>query len=166
MTDIAPADIQFEVNGTPAPGGSKKVFSIRRQGFHTGRFIVTDDAKHNKEWRAVVAAAARAAKLPMLDGPIFLSVVFYMPRPKSHFWGINRIRTVASLRADAPYYHTTKPDATKLLRSTEDALTGILWKDDAQIVIQVVQKLYVPTSREQPGASIQVQTRPQHPCPK
>jgi Holliday junction resolvase RusA-like endonuclease len=34
------------------------------------------------------------------------------------------------------------PDATKLLRGLEDALTGVVWHDDAQIVSQHVEKRY------------------------
>lgn len=48
--------------------------------------------------------------------------------------------------------HTVKPDATKLWRSTEDALTGIAWRDDAQISVQVVEKRY----GSQSGALIQI----------
>ncbi len=35
-----------------------------------------------------------------------------------------------------------KPDATKLVRALEDALTRIVWKDDAQVVTQVVHKRF------------------------
>ena len=35
-----------------------------------------------------------------------------------------------------------RPDATKLVRAVEDALTGLVWRDDAQVVIQTVRKRY------------------------
>ena len=72
-----------------------------------------------------------------------------MPRPKGHY---RTGKNALILRKNAPEHPTTKPDATKLLRSTEDALTGILWKDDAQIWCQNVTKTY----GECPGAQIQV----------
>jgi Holliday junction resolvase RusA-like endonuclease len=37
---------------------------------------------------------------------------------------------------------TVKPDLTKLLRAVEDALTGVVWRDDSQIIHQVVNKEY------------------------
>jgi Holliday junction resolvase RusA-like endonuclease len=35
-----------------------------------------------------------------------------------------------------------KPDVLKLARAVEDALTGILYRDDAQIVTEVLRKRY------------------------
>ena len=32
--------------------------------------------------------------------------------------------------------------ATKLIRAVEDALTGIVWRDDAQVAVQKVAKVY------------------------
>jgi Holliday junction resolvase RusA-like endonuclease len=52
-------------------------------------------------------------------------------------------------------YPTNPPDATKLLRSTEDALTGIVWKDDKLIVDQLVSKNYQRPGIY-PGAKITV----------
>ena len=31
---------------------------------------------------------------------------------------------------------------TKLVRAVEDALTGLVWRDDAQVVVQTVRKRY------------------------
>lgn len=53
------------------------------------------------------------------------------------------IQTVG--RPSAPHYPAVKPDATKLVRAVEDALTGICWRDDAQIVNQDVRKRYADT---------------------
>jgi Holliday junction resolvase RusA-like endonuclease len=49
---------------------------------------------------------------------------------------------------------TTKPDADKLLRGCTDPLTGVLWKDDAQVIEAVVRKTYV--SDRPAGARITV----------
>lgn len=133
-------DVSLFVPGVPAPGGSKTVFRTP-----SGKVNVTDaGGERNKNWRAVVATVAYAhfRGLPM-DGPLEVSVVFVMPRPKSHF------RRNGTLRPNAPRLHTNKPDATKLWRSTEDALTGILWRDDSTICRQAVEKVYgdVPGAR-------------------
>lgn len=135
--------IRFSVPGIPRPGGSKRAFLHPK----TRQIIVKDDAKQNREWRATVADfAQRAFSGDPLAGILRLTVVFTMPRPKNHY------RVNGDLKPTAPIYHANRPDATKLLRSTEDALTGLIWRDDAQIAEQVVRKIY----GEKPGAEITV----------
>ena len=139
--------IEFFVPGTPAPGGSKKAFYNPK----AARAFITDDSKRSRPWKALVsdfALQAMAGRVP-LNGPLAVLMVFVLPRLKGHFGtGKNATR----LKDSAPKWHTTKPDATKLLRSTEDACTGILWRDDAQIAQQEARKRYGDT----PGAWILV----------
>jgi Holliday junction resolvase RusA-like endonuclease len=136
--------LRFTVLGKPEPAGSKRAFTNPR----TGKAMVVDANKNAAPWKQQVAGAARVAfydeaghRRPsaLLEGPISLSVRFYVKRPRGHYGtGKNADR----LRRSAPRYPTTKPDATKLLRGVEDALTGIVWRDDAQIVDQYVAKRY------------------------
>lgn len=125
--------IHFFVHGRPSPGGSKRYVGHSK----AGRAILVDmGGKHTKDWRECVAQAARIAhRKPPLDCPLRLKVVFYMKRPGAHF---NKL----GLRENAPVWHTNAPDATKLLRSTEDALKGILWRDDCLVTVQHVEKRY------------------------
>jgi Holliday junction resolvase RusA-like endonuclease len=51
-------------------------------------------------------------------------------------------------------HHTTKPDTTKLLRATEDALRGIAWADDNQVCEQHAFKLY----GMRPGVHVFIET--------
>ena len=147
-----PGTIRFEVRGVPAPGGSKTVQFPRRGGkiqYRAGSpvFFVRDDAgKKNTDWRRAVASACRVAMngAPPLGGPLSLRVVFWMPRPKS----LRRGRA----------YPAVRPDATKLLRATEDALTGIAWRDDAQVCEQAVSKRYADDGRC--GATIEISNLP------
>lgn len=132
-------NVSFFVPGIPAPGGSKRGFAFRRKNGTTG-VSITEDCKRSSPWRAVVqhaaATAARETGTALLPGvPLVLGVTFYMPRPKSHFGK-------HGVKATAPAYPATKPDATKLLRPLEDACKGILWVDDAQIVDQHARKFY------------------------
>ena len=144
--------ITFRVHGTPKPGGSKKAFVHPHAKNKAGKpmVIVMDACKGNKEWRDAVAAAAREAyEGPLLGSPLVFSVEFYLPRPKSHY-GTGKKSDV--LKLSAPKYHTKSPDLTKLLRSTEDALTGVVWRDDAQVVETLVGKRYDKIT----GASITI----------
>jgi Holliday junction resolvase RusA-like endonuclease len=137
--------ISFWVPGIPQPGGSKRAFVNRK----TGRVIVTEDAKHNKTWRASVAQAARDETTAVLQGPLSVRFEFVFVRPAAHY---GKRRGVEYLKPSAPPYPAKRPDASKLTRSTEDALTGILWRDDSQIVTQFATKRYGP----QAGALITV----------
>ncbi len=139
--------VSFFVSGIPAPGGSKTAFRHNK----TGKIIVRDSCERNKSWRERVAWTAREEyqREPM-KGPLSILAEFTMPRPKSHY---GTGRNAGRVRDCAPSGHTVKPDATKLWRAAEDALTGILWADDAQIVKQVVIKQY----GERPGLWIGVE---------
>lgn len=146
--------IEFFVPGIPKPGGSKRAFRNRK----TGGIIITEDCKGNKDWRACVKMFARESYSgPPLNGPLKVWATFYMPRPKGHY---GTGKNEGTLKPSAPEYPTTTPDATKLWRSTEDALTGILWRDDAQIVTQIISKEYADycfDHFQEPGVKIAAQ---------
>lgn len=129
--------IAFTVWGEARPAGSKRAFPHPT----TGKIIVTDSSgKAGKDWRRAVAdAAAEAAPDEVLVGPVAVTMTFYRRRPKSHH------RTGANahlLRDSAPPFPTTRPDVLKLARACEDAMTGIVYADDAQIVRQHLHKRY------------------------
>lgn len=130
--------ILFTVIGTPKPGGSKTAFPTK-----SGRIAIVDaSGKKGREWRQDVkheALRAMEGKEILENCAIDISATFHMPRPKSHYFTGKR---AGVLRPDAPLYHTHKPDATKLIRSVEDACTGIVWKDDCMIARQYVVKVY------------------------
>ncbi len=133
--------MKFFVAGLPAPGGSKKAFRWRAKDGRTGTSIVDAGGVKNKNWRAAVSYAAHEAmtaeqRFVPFKGPIYLSIVFMLPRPAGHFGKHgNLLRSAAA-------WPLKRPDTTKLLRSTEDALTHVVWMDDAQVVEMVVCKIY------------------------
>lgn len=134
MTEIA-----FTVLGRAQPAGSKKAFVNR----HTGKVIVTEDAKKSKPWQQQIGDTALAHRHhlegQLLDGPLDLDVTFVLARPKGHF---RTGKNAHLVRDTAPPRPAVKPDTTKLLRAVEDALTGVLWRDDAQVVDQSARKVY------------------------
>jgi Holliday junction resolvase RusA-like endonuclease len=132
--------LAFVVLGRPQPAGSKRAFPIRRAGKVTGVAVV-DDAKRSAPWKDSVAAAANMAHAggPPLLGPLELTVDFYLARPAGHYGtGRNHER----VKPSSPAFPAVRPDATKLVRAVEDALTGLVWRDDAQVVVQAVRKRY------------------------
>lgn len=123
--------IRFTAYGVAAPKGSTKAFYVKS----LGRAIVTADNKRTKPWQQEVAGAAVAARAAadgrawaITEDAIVLDVTFYLPRPKSLPKRIVE--------------HCKKPDLDKLLRATKDALTGVLWRDDAQVVALTGAKAY------------------------
>lgn len=122
--------MRFTVLGTPIPQGSTKAFN-RKGGGHP---IVTADNPATKPWRRLVAAAAMQAGVPMVspETPMAVGVVFCFERPAS---------------AKKRRYPTVRPDLDKLVRSCLDALTGIAWVDDAQVVALNVSKAYSSPAR-------------------
>lgn len=142
--------IEFFVPGIPRPAGSKRGFPIRRKGGKLGVAMADASGAAGKAWRvAVIAAVSEHWKEAPIDGPISLAVEFVMPRPASHF---GKKKGAPYLKPNSPTWHTSKPDRTKLLRAIEDAMTGVVWRDDAQVVAGVVSKRY----GQRPGAHVQV----------
>lgn len=129
--------IVFTVYGVPAPAGSKKGFYNHK----AKRVIITDDSKRSRPWKAQIsdAAAEAMAGAPLLEGPLVVALTFIVPRPKGHF---GSGRNAGVVKASAPESPTVKPDLLKLARAVEDALSGIVYRDDSQIVVETLHKLY------------------------
>jgi Holliday junction resolvase RusA-like endonuclease len=111
---------EIEVFGEPASQGSHSVIN--------GRIVQVNSAKH-KKWRNAVAFAALdlvGADFELIDEPVKLSVIFYLPRPKT-------------ATRDFP---SVMPDLDKLIRSVGDSLTGTILQDDSRIIEIHAQKRY------------------------
>jgi len=127
--------VAFRVRGKAAPAGSKTAYPVKTGNFT--RCIVADACKTLKPWQADVKCAAFTAyELPIHKGPVSVYMVFYQKRPKAHF------RKGGELKPDAPLYHVGRPDVLKLARGVEDAMTGVIYKDDAQIIDEKIYKRY------------------------
>jgi Holliday junction resolvase RusA-like endonuclease len=147
---VAPA-VTITVRGLPAPQGSKR---------HVGRGIMIESSKHVKPWRQDVKYAALEAigdEWQLLDGPLLVAMTFAFARPKSHY---RTGRNAHLLRDNAPTRPTGVPDLSKLVRSTEDALTGVVWVDDSRVVEYArLGKFYAGTGPgipTEPGCLIRV----------
>lgn len=152
----AGAAIAFVVYGDPAPQGSKS-FKGMRASAKTGKQvpILVESSEKVDPWRARVEGAARQTKLGRrgfpLTGPLEMGVIFSLSRPVR----MPEERVVGGIALPMCY-----PDTSKLLRSTEDALTSAgVWLDDAQVVnFRELGKRYVgePGALDRPGAVVRV----------
>ena len=85
-----------------------------------------------------------------MGNAILLSVTFVFARPKSHF------RANGELKPTAPRHCTGRiGDVSKLVRAVEDAMTGIVYNDDAQIIDLIAHRRFA-NDREQPCAIITI----------
>lgn len=110
--------------GKPAVAGSKTVVPTA-QGPRVLDGGSNSAREHRRHWRATlqqIAVDEMGVQSPF-DGPIACSFMFFMPVPKSM---AKRLHYVAQ--------PTKRPDLTKLVRAAEDALSGIVWVDDSQVV--------------------------------
>lgn len=120
-------EIRFRVEGKAQTKGSAKGFVGRSKTTGKLRAFIVNDNTANKSWAKTVAVeAARHRPSTLLTGPIGVQYLFIRKRPHRP-------------RCPCPI---TKPDLDKLVRSLNDALTGIIWKDDAQVIQSSESKVY------------------------
>lgn len=132
-TSYHPLDVQFCVVGRPQPKGSTRAFYSPK---HARILTWADNRERLKPWEDCVRAAARRAvgrseQYPLWPAgiPVRIEVTFVLTRPT---------RSPGRRRG----WPSVKPDLSKLVRGLEDALTGIVYGDDAQIVSLTARKVY------------------------
>ncbi len=146
--------LEIVVRGIPAPQGSKRFVGHAK----SGRGIMIESSARVKPWRQDVKEAARMAcenagfygdRLPAIKGACRVEMIFTLPKPKS----APKTRIT---------YPDRKPDLSKCIRSTEDALTDVLcFEDDARIIDIVSGKRYPNEgidALDTPGAVIRIRS--------
>jgi len=147
------AVIEFQVFGSAVPQRERSFVA----GGRMGRYVT----KGTKDWRAVIRVQAvnhKPEALPL--GAIRLAVEFVLPRPgyldkPKYYWRCKSRKCgwkgnpcgelpdgelfcprcgneVTDPVATPP--HTVKPDWENCWKPAVDALTGLFWRDDAQII--------------------------------
>ena len=140
----APAEstVEIRVYGMPAPQGSKRLVGRDRRG----RGILVESSAKVKPWREAVKYAAFEAA-GRVAGAVAVEMIFTMPKPKG---GPKTRKT----------WPSSRPDLSKLMRSTKDALTDAgAWDDDARVVRCVCSKVFPnegPDALDKPGAVIRI----------
>lgn len=133
---LAQAVIEFYVPGKPQSQGSKT----------KTRWGMREDNEELGPWRERIALAAYDAigDQPRIhEGPIMVALMFVLYRPKN----APKTKTPPA---------TKKPDIDKLERACLDALTHVIWTDDAQVVT-VLKHKRVAEVGESPGVYIWVE---------
>lgn len=115
-------DFSCFVRGVPTPQGSKRAFNVG------DRAVVVDvNPTKLKDWRTAINFVLQDKwEGPPLEGPVVVGLTFMLLRPKS-------------VKREQPH---VKPDLDKLIRAALDAMTGICFKDDAQVTSIFAGKAY------------------------
>lgn len=115
--DYRIVSIAFKIEGKPIQQGSMRAFNNR---------VVHNKTKELMAWRSLVAFAAKRAGCTPISGAISISMDFKYARPKT-------------VKRDEP---TVPPDLDKQIRSILDALTGVAYIDDSQVIHITASKAY------------------------
>lgn len=134
--------IEFTIPGEPIAQGRPRAGKTR-----TGQTVIYDPAK-SRNYKQYIQLVARgyAPKKPM-EGALSMTVKIYRPMLKN-FSKKRRQEAEAGL-----YRPTTKPDNSNYIKGIEDALNGVIYKDDSQIVSSKIEKYY----SENPRVEIRVE---------
>ena len=120
--------IEFFISGTPkswkAPQFNRKTGSVYK-------------GKQEKAWQESIwgQAMPHAPETPW-TGPVMMTLIFHMPIPQS--WP----KWKRELVGRGAWYCDRKPDWTNLAKAFEDALKGVFFVDDSQVVLVCCLKMW------------------------
>jgi crossover junction endodeoxyribonuclease RusA len=129
--------IDIFIPGTPAPQGSKT---------YLGRGVLVESCKRVKPWRADVRSALmtdNGKPIEVIDGPVFCSMIFVMPRPKS----TPKKSTPPAIK---------RPDLDKLVRAVFDAVKSAGVIADDSVVVRTVPQKRIAEIGETPGLWLRI----------
>ena len=143
--------IAFQVEGDPKPKGSKTT-GVTKNGVR----YVRESNKGTKPWVELVKFEAKRVMghgekkaRPPFNGPVKVTMHFYLKRPKRHF------RTNGELHWWAPFWVENMPDLDKLERSILDGIYPWIVKNDSQVCAIQSTKTYCRVG-QRPHVSIDV----------
>lgn len=118
----------FEIEPTP---------QLRPRVSSRGGYVRVYDPPKVKQFKSLLRSSAiNQYSRPPLLGPLSVSLTFYRPVQKSIS------RSERERRLSNRSKPVVKPDTDNYIKATLDALNGVLWHDDAQIVKITGEKRY------------------------
>ncbi len=133
--------IRFFVPGKPQGKG-------RPRAVARGKFVRMYTPEKTAGYESTVALAASqamAGRAP-IEGPVVANLFIALPIPAS--WSKKK---QAQAAADE-LLPTTKPDSDNVVKAVFDAINGIVWNDDTQVVDHAAKKRY----RARPGVWVAI----------
>lgn len=114
--------IAFTVYGNPVPKGRPRVVRLKN-----GKSLTFTPDKTAAWEESIQGQALKHMPERLLEGPLAVTMTFYFVKPAS---------------ARRRKYPHVRPDLDNAVKSVKDALNGLMWKDDAQIVDLIALKRY------------------------
>lgn len=112
--------VKFTIKGNPVPKGRPRVVM-------KGRYPVTYTPEKTRIWEEYVQVSSLPYKpIEFMEGPLRMKLRFIFVKPKSA----------------KREYPNIKPDIDNLAKSIMDALEGVFYKNDSQVVDEVLSKRY------------------------
>ena len=133
--DLIRADIEESFNvfvpGDPIPQGSK-IPGITNKYGKPRAFLYDQQGDKLKYWRKLIAKLTtwQMPKVWEKEGAFMINCIFFIKRPMNHK---NKYNEVTEKYRNI-IYKKEKPDIDKLERAVFDALTGVAYGDDANVV--------------------------------
>ena len=141
-TSNRPRKEKFKRKPKPQSGGLKVKMKPKSQQRHKARragnkiFMYDPSSKDKDKFRK--QCIGFAPKYP-LEGAISVSMVFLIPRPKSHY---RQGRYSHLLKRTSPDLPISRPDLDNFIKFYLDAMTGMFWRDDAYVCAIEASKTY------------------------
>lgn len=150
ITAEEPQDVvRMWVPGEPQTAGSKDAIPFRKSSGSLGVRVKESGQPHvvarKKTWRATLQETAMeltdySGEALWTQEPLAVTFCFVRRRTGGH---LRTGRHAGQLKPWAVDMRpVARPDALKLARAAEDALSQILWADDSQIVEEHLYKVY------------------------
>lgn len=123
--------VSFKVDGNPV--GKQRARYAKR-----GNFVQAYTPEKTRTYETLIKDAAKQAmgSSEPLETPVTLYLYIRVPIPKS--CTKKRLEAIQN-GSEKPI---KKPDASNILKSVEDGMNGVVYKDDSQIVNIHVTKVY------------------------
>jgi len=141
--------ISFIVNSIPVAQPRQRHRAIEKKDGKTSVMNYTP-TKHpvNAFKAAVQLALSQAYQGPVIEGPIWMDVISVFPRPANMIWKTKDMPRVPMAK---------KPDRDNTVKAVQDALEGLLYRNDSQVFDGRIGK-YIAAGNEQPHVEIIILT--------
>jgi Holliday junction resolvase RusA-like endonuclease len=127
---MTPAMFKFTVPGKPI-GKARPRFTNAGRTFTPKETVLAEQAIRIG-WQD-----AGATRLP--DGPVCLEILLGVSRPRGHY---KRDGTLTAEGQRTPFPYRQKPDLDNAVKLIMDALNGVAYTDDVQVVDVLVRRLW------------------------
>ena len=130
--------LKFEVPGSPIGQGRPKFSTING---HAKAYDPEKSRNYKAYVKLLATQAMREQGFTMIEGPCCLDILAFFEVPKSKS---KKFKERALMGLERP---TKKPDLSNIVKGIEDALNGLVYKDDSSIVYLSVAKHYSEVPR-------------------